>query len=180
MEKGESRKMEVHERRWSRDGKRGKEEKGGGMRVAQRRGEQSERTRNGEARGNERGARAALQYPTLDNGKHHLSVRPCDSVRASSVQVIGSFSEERNSTCTLQIAYIRSVDVNRTPARNRLTKRQVPRNFRENIRLIHYRRDYSSFQFGLPQTICEMLLKINSAFLSLRYVVYCNGISLLN
>lgn len=33
-----------------------------------------------EARGNERGARAALQYPTLDNGKHHLSVRRCDSV----------------------------------------------------------------------------------------------------
>lgn len=33
-----------------------------------------------EARGNERGARAALQYPALDNGKHHLSVRRCDSV----------------------------------------------------------------------------------------------------
>jgi len=129
MEKGESRKMEVHERRWSRGSERGKEEKGRGMRVAQRRGEQSERTRNGEVRGNERGARAALQYPTLDNGKHHLSVRPCDSVRASSVQVIGSFSEERNSTCTLQIACIRSVDVSWTPARNRLTKRRGSEKF---------------------------------------------------
>lgn len=117
-----------------------------------RRGEQS--TRNGEARGNERGARAAMQYPTLDNGKHHLSVRPCDSVRAIVQRPSNRLFFGGRERCVHgQISRIRNVDIGRTSARNRSAKGQVPRNFRENIRLIHLW-NYNTFQFGLPQIIC--------------------------
>lgn len=152
--------MEVHER-WSRGG-----ECGGGR----------EGLRGGVSRA--RGPGMAKREATKEGRELHCSTRPWITastisrsaraipfVRSSGVRVIGSFSEERNGTCTLQIARVRSVD-------RREIARQIPRNFRENIRLIHYptiirfNLDYRKLSVGS----CEMFSKINIVFLSRRYV----------